>query len=238
MNCEEAKNLIAIGVFGDPDPADRTALEDHLRDCPACSRVFETMAESRLSFEVPKDLPAPDWEKSWEVISDRAFGRPRGFRVFGIPMTWAVAAASLAIIFVLGFLAGRRFISPPSKSPELSQARIPDADSPLQRYAESLEPVLIDFLNRGETERPREAFELESRILQNMLVETRLWRGLAERAGETSLKGFLDELESLLISLANLKPGDRDSADLLDRVIRERRIRSKLRELGGLKATI
>lgn len=238
MNCEEAKNLIAIGVFGDPDPADRAALEEHLRGCPACSRIFETVADVRPSFEASQDPPAPDWEKSWEVIASRAFGRRRGFRVFGFPVTWAVAAASLALIFVLGFLAGRRFVSPPSGSPGLSRARIPDADSPLQRYAESLEPVLIDFLNRGETERPKEAFELERRILQSMLAETRLWRGLAEKAGEANLMEFLDELESLLISLANLKPGDRDSADLLDRMIRERQIRSKLRKLGGQKATI
>ena len=71
-----------------------------------------------------------------------------------------------------------------------------------------------------------------------MLAETRLLQSLAETSRDISLKGFLEEMESILLSLANLKPGDRDSADLLDRTIRDRRIRSKLRELSGVNAVI
>jgi hypothetical protein len=52
------------------------------------------------------------------------------------------------------------------------------------------------------------------------------------------VKAFLDEMESILLSLSNLAPGDRESADLLDRTIRGRGIRSKLRELSGVKTVI
>ena len=238
MNCEEAKNLIAIGVFGDPDPADRAALEEHLQRCPACSRVFETVAAGRPSFDIPDDLPVPDWEKSWEVIENRAFGRPRALRVFGFPLTWAAAAASIIVVFVLGFLAGRRLILPPAGSPELSRVQIPEAGSPLQKYAESLEPVLIDFLNRGERERPQEFADLERKIVRSMLAETRLLQALAASSRNAELGAFLEEMESILLSLANLKPGDRDSADELIRTIRERGIRSKLRDLSSADLTL
>jgi hypothetical protein len=71
-----------------------------------------------------------------------------------------------------------------------------------------------------------------------MLAETRLLQGLAATSRDDSLRGFLDEMESILLSLSNLDPGDRESADLLDRTIRGRAIRSKLRELSNMKAVI
>jgi hypothetical protein len=71
-----------------------------------------------------------------------------------------------------------------------------------------------------------------------MLAETRLLQGLAATSRDDSLKGFLDEMESILLSLSNLHPGDRASADLLDRTIRGRGIRSTLRELSSTKTAI
>jgi hypothetical protein len=238
MNCEEAKNMITIEVFGNPDPVERAALEEHLRRCPDCARIFEKSAVERESFDVPDDIPTPDWEKSWEAISSQALDRPRGFRLFGLSGKWAFAAASLLVVFILGFIVGRRFLQQPSDRPVLVAAGPTEPASPFKMYAESLEPVLIDFLNRGEAERPREIVELERKIIQSMLAETRLLQGLAEQSQDVSLQGFLEEMESLLVSMANLKPGDRDSADLLGRTIRDRQIRFKLRELSGVKTKI
>jgi len=241
MNCEEARNLITIEVFGNPDPADRAALEEHLRRCPACARIFEKSAVERQPFDVPDDIPTPDWEKSWEVISSRALDRPRGFRLFGVSGKWTFAAASLLTVFILGFIVGRRFLQQPSDRPVLVAAGPTEPASPFKMYAESLEPVLIDFLNRGETEQPREIIELERKLIQSMLAETRLLQSLVEQSEQSrdaSLQGFLEEMESLLVSMANLKPGDRDSADLLGRTIRDRQIRFKLRELSGVKTKI
>jgi len=241
MNCEDAKNLMTIGVFGEPDPADRVALEEHLRQCSSCARIFEMSAARRESFDVPDDIPMPDWEKSWEVISSRALDRSRGFRLFGLPGKWAFAAASLLVVFILGFIVGRRFLQQPSDRPVLAAAGLSEPASPFKMYAESLEPVLIDFLNRGEAERPLEIVELERKIILSMLAETRLLQSLAEQSEQSqdaSLQGFLQEMESLLVSMANLKPGDRDSADLLGRTIRDRQIRFKLRELSGVKTMI
>ncbi|MDH4272198.1 MAG: zf-HC2 domain-containing protein [Candidatus Aminicenantes bacterium] len=238
MNCEEARHLVTIEVFGNPDPDERAALEEHLRRCPDCARVFEKSPVGWEPFDVPDDIPTPDWERSWEVISGRALGRPRGFRLFGWPGKWAFAAASLVVVFILGFILGRRFLQPPSERPILAEVNPSEPASPFKMYAESLEPVLTDFLNRGEAERPQEIVELERRIIQSMLAETRLLQVLAEQSEAVSLQGFLEEMESLLVSLANLKPGDRDSADLLGRTIRDRQIRFKLRELSGVKITI
>jgi hypothetical protein len=237
MNCEEAKNMMTIGVFGTLAAEEKANLDEHLRNCPSCARLFEKSKASWTSFEVPDDHPQPDWEKSWDVIAARALGRPKNWRLFGLPGRWAVAAASLLVVFALGYFAGRRYLRP-SAGPAASLLAAAAEPSPLFRYAESLEPVLIDFLNRGKTERPKEFVDLERKIIQSMLAETRLLQALAASSQNEELGAFLEEMESILLSLANLKPGDRDSADELDRTIRERRIRSKLRELSSVDLTL
>jgi hypothetical protein len=237
MNCEEAKNMMTVGVFGTLAPEEKTLLDEHLRNCPSCARLFEKTKASWASFEVPDDCPHPDWEKSWDVIAARALGRSKTWRLFGVPGRWAVATASLLVVFALGFLAGRRFLKPPT-GPAASILAAAAEPSPLLKYAESLEPVLIDFLNRGETERPKEFADFERKIIQSMLAETRLLQALAASSPNTELGAFLEEMESILLSLANLKPGDRDSADELGRTIRERRIRTKLRDLSSADLTL
>jgi hypothetical protein len=237
MNCDEAKNLITIGVFGDPDPGDGAALEDHLRRCPSCARAFEQSAAVRNAADVPDDLRMPDWNRSWDVIARRSLDRREKLRVFGLPGSWVFAATALLAVFVLGFIAGRRFLKP-RPEPLFAQAAVPAGAAPLQAYADSVEPVLTDFLNRGTTALPPEMADLRKRVLRSMLEETRLLKSLAEQSGDGALGTFLDELENVLVSLTNLKPDDRESADLLDRTIRGRGLRSKLREFSGVKITL
>ena len=238
MNCDEAKNIITIGVFGDPDPAEAAALEDHLRRCPSCAKAFERAAVLRPSSSAaPGDLPRPDWNRSWDVISRRAFGGRKKLRIFGLPGSWVFASAALLAVFILGFIAGRRFLKP---APEtvFAEAALPAEATPFQAYADALEPILTDFLNRGATKLPEDAAGLRNRVLRSMIEETRLLKELAKRSVDAEWDGFLDELENVLICLSNLKTGDRESADRLEQIIRNRGVRSRLRELSDAKISL
>jgi len=238
MNCDEAKNIMTVRFFGELNPDERAGLEDHLRACPECARISEFSKGPRAAFGRPDGPPRPDWEKSWEVIAGRALDRPQAAGLFGLPGKWVPVAASLLAVFILGYFAGRRlFITPPG--PALSPVE-PAADtlSALGGYVDTAEAVMIDFLNRGEGKKSRQVVELERKIYRSMLAETRLLQSLAETSRDDSVMAFLDEMESILLSLSNLDPGDRESADLLDRTIRGRGIRSKLRQLSGVKTVI
>ena len=180
----------------------------------------------------------PDWEKSWEIISRRALPnrRPR-FRAFGRPWAWAYAAAAFLAVFILGYYAGRRIL-PPVPETALPSASFFEPDGFWPAFADSLEPVLTDFLNRGDAPLPSEIRELREKSIRTLIADTRLLKKQAGQSGDEEMWRFLDELENVLVSLSNLKPGDRESADLLDRMIRERQMRSKLRELSGVKITL
>lgn len=237
MTCDEARNLITISVFGAPDPAAAAALADHLGRCPMCARILERSAPRRISLDVPDDIRMPDWERSWDVIARRALDDRKKFQILGIPGTWAFAATALLIVFVLGYFAGRRLLQP-AHIPVVAQTVRPEEASPLRAYADSVEPILIDFLNRGAEAQPAVMAELKKKIMRSMIEETRLLKSLAEQSRDVALGNILDELETALLSLSNLKPGDRESAELLDRTIRDRRMRYKLRELSGVTITL
>ncbi len=237
MNCQDAKNTMTVVVFGMLKPEEKAGLDEHLESCPSCARLFEKAKASRASMDVPDDGSRPDWEKSWDVIAARAMPRRKTRLFFGIPGQWIAAAAALLVVFILGYIAGHRFLQSPA-GPETSFLTASDDPSPLLRYAESLETILIDFLNRGEAERPPQFSDLAQNIVRTMLAETRLLQALAASSGNPELGAFLEEMETVLLSLANLKPGDRDSAAALERTIRERRIRAKLRDLSSVVLTI
>ena len=251
MDCREAENLITAGVYGRLTPEERTDLERHARTCPACSALLEEWAgihelRARAGEE---DVPLPDWERSWARIAAATIGkRPRrrsAFELFaaGGPVwaRWAAVAASVALVFAVGYFAGRRLV--PGRAGERFRAAagtaagaLPPAGSVegrLAEYADNLKPILIDFLNRGDVRPPDDLVELRRRVVRDMLGQTRLLMGLAEESGAAALKDLLSELEFVLTSLANMEPDDKDSADHLGRVIRERGVAARLRDLAA-----
>ena len=252
MDCREAEDLITVGIYGRLTPEERTGLESHAKTCPACAALLEKWAGIReIQAGAREDeAPLPDWEKSWSRIAAATLEpRPRRGLFFGWPgqgrTVWArraaVAAAAL-LVFVFGYFAGRRFLfegpgqavrtaaagpsvgaSPPAGSAEIR----------LAEYAGNLRPLLADFLNRGDVRQPDGLVELKRRLVRDMLGQTRLLKSLVEESGEAGLKGLLSDLELILTSLANMGADDKDSADHLARMIRERDISPRLRDLAG-----
>lgn len=242
MTCDEARTLVTIGAFGTLDDSDRQTLDEHLHGCPACARAAERTAGVRGALDVPEDLPLPNWERSWEVIASRSLDRAPRFWMGPAFRGWAAAAAAI-VVFVLGLLAGRglplRSRPAPADQPADAGtvASSLDAPSPLQRYAESLEPVLVSFADRGAAAPSPEAAEARRRLLRSMIEDTRALRKLAAQAGDAELEELFGEMEPLLMSIANLRPGDRSSIELLNRVIRGHELRSRVRQLAGKGAT-
>jgi hypothetical protein len=246
MDCREAESLVTAGVYGRLTPEERATLEGHARTCPACSALLEKWAgvhELRARTR-EDDVPLPDWEKSWARIAAGTVATRRRRRfTFGRPaLGWpvwarrAAAAASVILIFAAGYFAGRRFISErPGEGPRTTAAA-PSAGSAevrLAEYADELRPLLADFLNRGDVRPPEGLVEVRRRLVRDMLGQTRLLKGLVEESGDAGLKGLLSDLELILTSLANMGADDKDSADQLARMIRERDISPRLRDLAA-----
>jgi hypothetical protein len=230
MNCEKTKNLISIGIYGKLTPEQRRELDAHIKGCPECARLAEKSAPL-LDQRREEETPPPDLDKSWRVISAETLERRRP-RMTKPMRKWALAAASLLVVFILGYFAGKMVLSGGKELPS-GGAAIPS----LTAYADNLRPVLINFVNSRE-EAPPEIRKLESRIISDMLQQTRMLKDLAAQTGYRERLELLQDLEFILISMDNLQPDDRESARHLARMIRDKDISLKLRELITYQSTI
>lgn len=238
MNCEESKNLMTVSVYGKLTLSEKAKLDEHLRECQKCARIYEKSAQLSQQFDKKEDIPLPNKEKSWQIISTKAFQRKRGWKVFFPYKKLALAASALVVVFILGFIVGKQFFFPGSDKIQPESTALRGYDSPIQRYAENLELILVSFMNRTDAQRQEEISEVEKKVIKDILVQTRLLKYLVSQRDDPYLQQLLEDVELIMIGISNLKPQDQDSADQLTRLIRENEIKFKLKTLITSKTTI
>jgi hypothetical protein len=233
MDCTEAKDLMVIAAYGSPGPEEMSALERHLTHCPSCRRAYGHIRGLSMETQDNDSIPLPDWENSWKAIEAATFkpaGSRRPIRLSG----WAYGAAALATVFILGFILGRQFL-PNSGSSAIQTIQ---SLSPVQDYAETAGPLLVSFTNRSGVAQPEEMAAFEKYLVEQMLEETRMLKKLISQRSNPALQTLLDDMEYILISIANLKPEDRESAEHLTQMIRDKGLSFKLMSLSTAKSTI
>jgi len=235
MNCQNAQDLIVIGIYGRLTTFQKEELQAHLQTCTDCTLKYKQAAPLMDLRSESSHIPEPDLKRSWTVISDQVLGRRRFFTQF--PMRkWALAACSLLAVFVLGYFAGKQVLSP--RTARFSLPAEAAATYSFSSYANSLKPVLIDFLNRDGVETPETLRLLEQQVINDMLIRTRLLKSLAAGSEDLILLELLQDLELVLISMDNLDPEDRDSAEHLASLIREKKVSLRLQEYGSAQSTL
>ena len=121
MNCDECKNLITVSVYGTLSPGEKTRLKAHLRDCPKCAEIYERSGKLNHTFNEKDDIPLPDKEKSWQIISAKALGRKgRWFKHLMLPKP-IYQFALVLLLLIVGFAAGYFFRSEGLKGSQLAQ---------------------------------------------------------------------------------------------------------------------
>jgi hypothetical protein len=123
MNCEESKNLMAISVYGKLTPSEKDQLNAHLSECPRCAHIYDKVEKLNHLFDHKEDIPLPDKEKSWQIISAKALGGKRGWFERIVPKKLAFQLSSAILLLVVGFAAGYFVHSGGQRSAEIAQLR-------------------------------------------------------------------------------------------------------------------
>jgi hypothetical protein len=108
----------------------------------------------------------------------------------------------------------------------------------LESYADYLQPVLVDFLNRNGVENPESMRQLEQHIVSDLLVRTRLLKSLIPEDESPLLKDLFQDLEFILTAMDNLEAGDSDTARHLVGLIRDKEVSFRLRQLIRTQTTL
>ena len=193
-------------------------LQQHLASCPQCSSEFRLL---QRQLEMISDYPVPARSHSYGSDVWRRL-QPR-LPVKKSPLLWFRAwflvpafAASLFLAFYAGvWTQQRRGSSPPADSSE--RVFLLATSDHLQRS----EIALTELLHTapGSSNLPR-----EQALARNLLAENRLLRQSAVRIGDSFHAALLDDLERVLLDLANgsEEPSPADLAALQQRIENDR----------------
>jgi hypothetical protein len=235
MNCHQAKNAMVIAVYATLKEEEENALKEHISRCRKCAQRWEQTAHLRKKADKTASFPVPDSDQSWAVIAER-LSKSRRLPVRRPSWKWAPAAAVLLLVFAAGFFLGRRmfFVQPGA----LMQTPSDLSAASLESYADNLQPVLVDFLNRNGVQNPESMRQLERRIVSDLLDRTRLLKSLIPEGGSPLLKELFQDLEFILTAMDNLESGDSDTARHLVGLIREKEVSFRLHQLIRTQTTL
>lgn len=219
MNCREFETNLVLRLLEPPTPEAQAELDAHRAACRRCAARFEKAG--RLPVFLPRESgPAPAepassradvlarLEKTWSP-------KPRVIRP---RFVWA--AAGVVGLLLAGIAIGITVVRPGRPVPERSAL---SPDNVFKAYADRLEPVLVGFQMKGNERAPQDLAEFEKGMTAELRADTALLKEAARLAGQSDLVELLDEIDTLLLSIARLQAGDEDTAGQLRRLIRENR---------------
>ena len=233
---EEQLILFYYGESDDDSPSDTLATEQHLEECGECRAHYASL---QRVLNVVDGLPVPERSAEygaqvWQRIEHRLGARRRSIWMLPARWRWAAASVAFAALMVTAFVAGRLY-------PRHTPAQMAAADAQTGErvllvavgdYLERSQMVLIELTNAN----PKGSMDIsnEQERAGDLVTETRLYRQTAERTGDTSITGVLDELERVLVDITHapskMTPGQLD--ELRQRLEAEG-ILFKIRVLGS-----
>ncbi len=204
-------------AYRDGEVSRREACAAHLQECAECRSELERI---EAVFAALDALPVPDpgegfEQRLWQQIAPRLpEERPnwwaratRGFAAGGWFAPGRLAAAgAMAALVVLAFFIGRRSqpVPPVAEVTDAAKVRERVLVVAVGEHLGRSEMVLVELANMAPAQgRKLVNISAEQRRAEDLLEENRLYRETARESGETAMAGTLDELERVLLEVAN-----------------------------------
>lgn len=213
--------------FRDVAADEAVAIEEHLGDCETCRASLQAI---ELTLGAVAQVPVPERSEAygvevWARLQPRLERHPRRWldlRGWLAPhrLAWAAGAA---VLVLAAFVAGRYWPAP-SPAPTSSQQPASAAQTGISAAQVRQQILLVavgDHLERSQTalvelvnvaNGPRVDISSEQARARDLVVENRLYRQTAEETGDAAVAAVLDDLERVLVEVAN-SPSDLPKAD-------------------------
>jgi hypothetical protein len=220
MNHPDEQRLIE---YASGDATEAVEIARHLRDCATCRTSFESLQRVLAAAAVAVPEPDAAYEaRLWRGIRPQLEPRTESSGWRGALGAWLAPrrlafSGAMAAMVLAAFLAGRFWPRPgitPGTTPGTAQPVASVMPQVRERillvavgdHLDRAQSVLIEISNAepGTAGGAKEVdISREQQRAQDLLSANRLYRQTAQRTGDASVAGFLDELEPLLLEIAN-----------------------------------
>lgn len=220
-------------AYRDGDAKGRQAMAAHLKECAECRAELARLEEVFAALDaMPVPDPGEDYgTRVWRQIAPRLpEKRAKWWEAFLVPQRLAVAGAVAALV-IAAFLAGRITDGPERAAADPSTVGERVLVVAVGQHLGKSEMVLVELSNA----QPASGQKLiniaaEQRRAESLVEENRLYRQTAVQSGDKAIASTLDELERVLLDVAN-SPGEVTPAQFesIQKRIAERGILLKVR---------
>lgn len=205
MKHRTEKELIG---YRDGEAKEREAIAAHLKECAECR---EELSRIEAVFRALDAMPVPDpgedyGERVWQRIAPRLAERnARWWEAFFVPQR-LVALGGVVALVILAFVAGRWTRQPPPIGDQADAAKVRERVLVVAvgEHLGRTEMVLMELEN-APTQRGQKAINISEtqRRAEDLVQENRLYRQTALKEGDQAMASTLDELERVLLDIAN-----------------------------------
>ena len=205
MKHRTEEELIA---YRDGETEERTAVAAHLQECTECR---EELARIEAIFGALDAMPVPDpgenyEERVWQRIGPRlGERRPRWWESLFVPQR-LVALGGVVLLVILAFVAGRWTRRPVPAGDQADAAKVRERVLVVAvgEHLGRTEMVLMELENAPEPKGQKTINISETqRRAEDLVEENRLYRQTALKEGDQAMASTLDELERVLLDVAN-----------------------------------
>jgi hypothetical protein len=152
-------------------------------------------------------------------------------RRFSMRSGWIYAAASVVVIFVLGVLIGRFWLTSDTQIAAAPGIKATGSSEyikqSLSEHFETLKPLLVSYANYSAEDNGRETMTLDKEIVKSLLIQNYLLKKLVlesdPQAGE-----ILEDLDLILREIKNMPSDDTWDPSQVKEFIHEREILFKM----------
>lgn len=229
MKCKRYKERIILHLYGELSDRESENLKAHLRTCPDCAREFEYTKEvfSVLDEIRPQTVPEVDAAGNWAALrSGIEAPSPRRSRQ-PMPPRWAFAGAVLMLVFVLGIFLGRQWLAHDIQTVSRQNPGEKYLQSQLQQHLEDLKPIVVGYSNINPDNAGTQTVTLDREAARALLTQNLLLRRLLIQSDPATAQ-LLDDVDLVLMEIANLSGGDTETQASIKRLIQEREILFKM----------
>ena len=194
--------------YRDGEPKERAAIAAHLKECVECR---EELARIEAVFGALDAMPVPDpgedyGERVWQRIAPRlGEKKPRWWESL-ITSQRLVALGGVAALVILAFVAGRMTRGPIAPMDQVDAAKVRERVLVVAvgEHLGRTEMVLMELENAPAQKGEKTInFSETQRRAEDLVEENRLYRQTALKEGDRAMASTLDELERVLLDIAN-----------------------------------
>jgi hypothetical protein len=205
MNHMTEEELIA---YRDGETQERQRFAGHLNDCEVCRHEMERIEAVFTALDaMPVPDPGEDFPRRvWQQISPRLPEKRSSWWQTFLEPRRLVAVGAMAAIILLAFFLGRvtKKNAPGGEIADSGKVRERVLVVAVGDHLGRSEMVLMEFANT-EPQKGQKLVNIstEQKRAEDLLEENRLYRQTAQRDGDALMANTLEELEPILLDIAN-----------------------------------